>query len=141
MNVPECSHESAVLAADRCGEWDQALRAHADACSNCQDALLVTRFLIEEAEQAPANAHIPPAGLIWWKAQIQFRREAEVRAGRPIEFAERIAIILLGLVLPILLVVFGPKTSMWTSCAVVMFVGGLVVLAAAPLLRRLTGNR
>lgn len=127
MNLPECPFESAIVEADRTGRWNSTLQSHAAACSNCQEALLVAHALRDDEAASMAEVRLPPAGLLWWKAQIQARRAALQRAARPIDIAEQLATILLGVLLPILLLIFGPKTTVWTLSSALILVGGLAI--------------
>ena len=100
-----CDQEPKVLEAVRSGHWDESLRVHVASCSVCRDVVLVSEFLLKENEEAAAQAHLPDAGLVWWKAQLLARREAAQRAVRPIALIEKItgggllALVLTGIAL------------------------------------------
>ncbi|MBL0157537.1 MAG: hypothetical protein IPP47_10625 [Bryobacterales bacterium] len=93
-----CDREQELLAALRSGNWTPELRAHLAACESCADAAITAEFLHQAA--ATADPHVPPAGLVWWKAQLRARRESAQAAARPVLIAERAAAIvaLLGAV-------------------------------------------
>ena len=48
---------------------------------------MTAEFLHQAA--ATVDPHVPPAGLVWWKAQLRARRDAADAATRPILMAER----------------------------------------------------
>ena len=91
MKPFECEKESLVIEAVRSGSWDADLREHADQCDSCSDALVVARVLNEMRGVDLAEARIPDAGLMWWKAQLVAKRTAAERATQPISFVERFA--------------------------------------------------
>lgn len=91
MNQAFCDREQKVSEAVRSGTWDPELRDHARHCPICADVLLVTEFLQNEAEVAGAEAPLPSAGVIWWKAQLASRHSAVARATRPIKFMRNLA--------------------------------------------------
>ena len=109
MNLLECDKEKQVLEAVRSGrsasEWEEPLRAHVASCRICSDAALVAQFLLQENECAAAEAQLPDAGLVWWKAQLLARRAAAEHAVRPIAVTEKlagagvVALLLTGIVL------------------------------------------
>jgi len=90
-----CEQESAVLEAVESGRWphgcDDELRTHVAQCAICADVVLVSRILQQEKQRAEADAPLPAAGLVWWKAQLRARREAAARAAEPIAWVERAA--------------------------------------------------
>jgi len=87
-----CPREREVLAQAQAGALTVESRWHLASCDACAEALLVTSFLEQAASEA--SVEVPPAGLVWWKAQLRLRREAEQRAARPILWMERAALIL-----------------------------------------------
>ena len=115
MNLPNCERESAVLKAAESGQWSKGLRAHAQACEVCSDALLVTHYLQSQAQAAQAEAPLPDAGLIWWKAQLQAKRAAAERATRPIVILEKISYAVGAVGIAVLLVWFWPQIANWAG--------------------------
>jgi hypothetical protein len=91
MKPFECEKESLVIEAARSGSWDADLREHAAHCESCCDAALAARVLNEMRAIDQAEARIPDAGLMWWKAQLVAKRNAAERATQPISFVERFA--------------------------------------------------
>ena len=92
-----CEQENAVLEAVESGRWpqgcDATLRSHVAQCEICADVVLVARIFQHESQQARAEAPLPAAGLVWWKAQLRAKREAAARAAEPIAWVERAAAI------------------------------------------------
>jgi len=95
MKVPQCEKELTVSEMLHAGRWpeacDPALRLHVKGCAACSEIVLVAQFLREERASMCADAKLPDAGLVWWKAQLRARREALEFATRPIALAERFA--------------------------------------------------
>lgn len=92
VNPPSCEKEQAVAEALRLHRWDEDLRAHALGCAICADVVMVASFLESQAAAAdPSSEPLPDPGLIYWKAQIQARRDAAARATRPIAIAEKLS--------------------------------------------------
>lgn len=80
-----------VIEAVRRGQWDESLHAHAQDCPACADAVLVTHFLREMQATDLAEARVPGAGWMWWRAQLRARRADAQRATQPITLAARLA--------------------------------------------------
>jgi hypothetical protein len=91
MKPFDCEKEPLVLEAVRTGEWNDELRRHTTDCSACSDAALASSFLLAMREEDRAEARVPHAGRVWWKAQLQARRQAAERAARPITLAQTAA--------------------------------------------------
>lgn len=91
MKPFECENEARVMESVRTGSWDSELRQHAATCAACSEAALAARVLNEMRAADLAEARVPDAGLMWWKAQLLAKREAAERATQPINFVERFA--------------------------------------------------
>ena len=95
MNIPQCQREQEVLDAVRSGRWSgpwgEELRRHAAVCPACAEVAMVAAALGSAYEDACAEARLPSAGLVWWRAQLAARRAADKRAAQPIALAERAA--------------------------------------------------
>ncbi len=92
-----CPREQEVIHAVRSGQWAEGLRAHFAECEACSETAMVAGFMLQAAETAETAA--PEAGFVWWKSQLRARREAAVRAEKPIIVAERavaVAALLVG---------------------------------------------
>jgi hypothetical protein len=94
MKMARCDREAEVVRAARSGEWPEEVREHTRDCAECADAALVAAFLAREDLQP--GGPLPDPDRIWWKAQMQARRDAVKRATRPITFIEKGALVLGG---------------------------------------------
>jgi hypothetical protein len=95
MRVPECNRERELVEAVASGHWPDAcgeeLRNHIAACGVCKDVVVVARALHEEHACALEDVRVPPAGLVWWRAELRARQEATRVAERPMRFAHAFA--------------------------------------------------
>jgi hypothetical protein len=53
-------------------------------CRSCAELLLVTEAFQHARTTAAAQVKLPPAGAIWWRAQLRRRNAAVERVGKPI---------------------------------------------------------
>lgn len=94
MSSHECRHDADVLAAVRLGRWpegaDPALVEHVAHCGACAEVVAIAAAFAE-AEAEGGEPALPPAGVVWWRAQRQAREEALERATRPVRIAQWIA--------------------------------------------------
>jgi hypothetical protein len=95
MTVPVCAREAEALEVVLHGGWpscaDAELRAHVDQCPVCADVVAVAVAMQEEHTLACQQAHVPTAGLVWWRAELRARQEAARKATRPMTFVQGIA--------------------------------------------------
>jgi hypothetical protein len=85
------------------GSVDPALMQHIADCRECGDLWVVANAIAEDYSSAIQEARVPPAGLVWWRAELRARQEARGVANRPITVAQSIAAAgILGIVLGIL---------------------------------------
>jgi hypothetical protein len=91
----ECPREHDVLDALAATRWpdrcDQELREHVRACVICRDLADVAAALLEDQDAAWREAHVPPSGVVWWRAQLRAREEAARAAARPLAFIQGVA--------------------------------------------------
>ena len=84
----QCQFEQDLLDAVSSRRWpdraDAALRAHVASCSLCSDVAVIAGAFFEDSDCARAEAVVPPASAIWWRAQIRAREEATRVATRPL---------------------------------------------------------
>lgn len=111
-----CEQEQKVLSAATSGNWDAALRSHVEECPACSEVALVAGFM-NEAEADFAEARLPDAELVWWKAQLKARRAAAERAVQPIAMFETVACAVGGLTLIAILAFFWPRVQAWADLA------------------------
>ena len=97
MKALECVREQELLDALASSRWpgkcEPGLRAHVEGCELCRDTLAVALPLLADGEAAYASAHVPSSGIVWWRAQMRARREAERVASRPITIVQAIALV------------------------------------------------
>ena len=77
-----CEREQQVIEATRNGMWSSSLRAHLRDCAHCTQTELIAASLQEDAAKAKRVLDLPPAGLIWHRAQTRRREVALQRATR-----------------------------------------------------------
>jgi hypothetical protein len=91
-------------------------------CGICADLVEVATALLDDREQAWREAHVPPSGVVWWRAQLRAREDAARAAGRPLAFIQGIAAsVALWLVVTLLRAVPPAELAAWRAWA-----GGLV---------------
>jgi hypothetical protein len=97
MNPFSCSREFETVRAAWSGAWpagcDEDLQQHVRSCTVCREAVQLAAAFREDREAATHEARIPPAGLVWWRAQLRARREAAVVAERPVAVAQGLAVV------------------------------------------------
>lgn len=88
MNQAEaCPEESRLIDAARSGgALPLDLAAHVAECPSCSEALIAVSFLVDAPAQETST--VPPAGLIYWKAELRTRRERTEHALRPLRWME-----------------------------------------------------
>jgi hypothetical protein len=95
MNVPVCAREAEALEVVLQGGWpacaDAELRGHVETCPVCADVVAVAVAMQEEHTTACQQAHVPSAGLVWWRAELRARQEAARKAARPMTLVQGIA--------------------------------------------------
>jgi len=81
-----CGKQSSLLEAAAAGhETDPAVVDHLAACPACREAVEAVCWMRRMAETTTESHALPNADVIWWKAQLLRRWEAERRAAAPIE--------------------------------------------------------
>jgi len=95
--IRECPRSSDVIAAATAGELSHAadgeLRGHLAECEACRDMALVVTAMRGERNRARREAPAPSAGLVWWRAELRERQEAERRAAAPVTLVHAAAFI------------------------------------------------
>ena len=91
----ECDREEDVLDALAARRWpDRApddLRLHVTTCTVCADLAEVATAVLDDRQQLWSEARVPPAGVVWWRAQLRAREDAARAAGRPVAFIQGVA--------------------------------------------------
>jgi hypothetical protein len=92
----ECVREPELLEALFASRWPDAcgsdLRTHVAHCQTCADLAAVVRALVEEHHAATADAHVPSSAIVWWRAQLRARKEAERTVNRPMTVVQGLAL-------------------------------------------------
>ena len=126
MSTKTCGMESQILELSRVGQLTEAAREHLATCSTCADALQADRFLTADAARIPSLERLPDPTVVWWRARQRARIHQVERATLPIQFTERLALILgaVGLVIGLSLSwpMIGATLAQWSTS----WAGGLV---------------
>lgn len=113
MRAADCPHEPDVLDAVVSARWpdrlDAELTAHLATCAVCSETAIVAYALLAERDVAWRDAVVPPAGQVWWRAEMRARQEAIRAAAQPIAVAETAA----GVLVLALLAVLGRGLWPW----------------------------
>lgn len=103
MTSIECPREQDVLDAVASRRWprrcEEDLLAHVAACAVCADLVTVAVSLLDAEDTSEAARQVPPASLVWWRAQLRARQEASRAALRPIQAVQVVAFAVLSAVL------------------------------------------
>ena len=94
MKIDRCGMESPILELSRAGQLTEAAQEHLATCSTCADALQVDRFLNADAARIPDLESLPDPTVVWWRARQRARIRQVERATLPIQFTERLTLIL-----------------------------------------------
>jgi hypothetical protein len=78
----KCEREQQTIEATRSGLWTSSLRAHVRDCAQCIQTELITESLQENAAELARGLDLPPAAMIWRRAQARLRVDALQRATR-----------------------------------------------------------
>lgn len=96
MRASECVREADVLDALQTSAWPECcgaeLRAHVDECASCSELVAIVLPLLDEHRSATLEAAVPSAAVVWWRAQLRARQEAERRVARPIGIAQGVSL-------------------------------------------------
>ena len=85
-----CRHEPDVLAAATSGRvLGPEQQAHVASCASCQDAIAMANALAPLGTSSGDAHRMPDAAVIWWKAQLLRRWEAERRVAIPLDRMHR----------------------------------------------------
>jgi hypothetical protein len=108
----ECPFEADVLEAVSTRRWPDRvpadLAAHAATCEVCADVVTVAAAFESDLEGAPPPPRPPDATVVWLRAQMRARFEAERTAARPITVAQAVG---LAALVGVAGAVFGATTS------------------------------
>jgi predicted anti-sigma-YlaC factor YlaD len=109
----ECPREQDVLDAAAANRWpdraDPSLREHLAGCAICRDVVEIAVAFLEDRDVARTEAQVPPAAMVWWRAQIRAREEAARIAARPIALVQALATVCVA----IASLAVAPAASAW----------------------------
>ena len=109
----QCQFEQELLDAIAARRWpDRAeaqLREHVAHCALCSDVAEIAGAFFEDRECARAEAAVPTASAVWWRAQIRAREEAARVAARPLLIFQALATVVVAVVA----VALAPAASTW----------------------------
>ena len=97
MTPLECCREADVLDAITSHRWpdrvSEELRAHVSTCAICADVAEVASAIRDDQAIALDQAtQLPPAAVVWFRAQARARAEASRQAARPIAVMQAIGL-------------------------------------------------
>jgi hypothetical protein len=78
----KCEREQQVIEATRNGLWTSSLRAHLRDCALCTQTELIAASLKENAATLERQFDLPPAAMVWRRAETRRRVDALQRATR-----------------------------------------------------------
>jgi hypothetical protein len=113
MKEVPCKYLASVREAVRSGGWDAETRRHYASCPDCRQEVQVRDWLLLFAQEAPDE--MPPASphLIWLKAQLAEKQEAQKRALRPLVYLQIAAQMFIGVAFIIALAWNWPAIQRW----------------------------
>jgi hypothetical protein len=92
MTTKDCNREQEVLAAMLAGRATGDLAAHAESCRVCCEVAGIAALVHQDVQHAQQHARVPAADIVWLRAQMRAREEAERTAARPILIMQALAI-------------------------------------------------
>lgn len=92
MRGRACEYEGAVRSLARTGSADAAVRDHLTRCETCRQTLAVAGFMLQLADAAAAPPRLPDPGMLWWKAQLLQRWDAQRQAAAPLETGQHVQV-------------------------------------------------
>ncbi len=132
--IRECEREREVFETARSGRWPEGcgdeLRAHIASCEPCAALVELAGTLAGEYHEAMKTAPVPPAGLVWWRAQRRARQEASRAAMKTATAIQAVTIVAAVLALVLIVAWSGWLTHLPWQWAVPL----LAALAASALL-------
>lgn len=72
--------------------FDADLRSHVAGCVSCRQTLMLVQALRSDQAIAVADASLPTASQVWWRARVRSRLEAAHEADRPIGVVQALSI-------------------------------------------------
>jgi hypothetical protein len=117
----QCPFEQDLLDALATNRWPEraeaGLREHVAGCGVCSDVAEIAEAFFEDRDCARAEAVVPPASAVWWRAQIRAREESARLAARPIAVVQAVATICVAVVS----LAAAPTASTWVRQMIAAF--------------------
>lgn len=66
--------------------------AFVEGCASCTELAAIERAFAEDRDALIQQAPVPSSAIVWWRAQMQSRRDAARTATEPITFVQGLAI-------------------------------------------------
>jgi predicted anti-sigma-YlaC factor YlaD len=136
MSRRECVRETELLALLRTGRWpdccDDELAAHLTTCALCAEVIAVAATMMDEHEAELRDAHVPPSGLVWWRAQRRARQEA---ARNVMRAATAVQAVTIGVAVVIAVTIVSAISVDWTALlqwTLPLIVAGVACATLAP---------
>ena len=108
-----CDKERAVRDMVRAGQDDPALRDHLARCESCRQDAEVAAWMIAFAELPVEPVRLPDPGMLWWKAQLLQRWDAQRRAAEPIDKGQQAQVGIGAAACAVLLYWLWPDLQAW----------------------------
>lgn len=96
MQSEMCPQESAVIQANRSGQWEDSLAAHVNGCPHCREAVRIGGWMQKLAAGVLRHRPLPDPDLLWIKSQLFSRQAAADRAFQPLWVGETLARAVVG---------------------------------------------
>jgi hypothetical protein len=80
-----CDREPEVLEGIRSGHTPDAVRSHLAGCARCRAAAGAASWMRRMADTTGEHRALPDPALLWWRAQLVRRWQAERRASAPLD--------------------------------------------------------
>lgn len=78
----KCDQERCIVEATRSGRWTSSLRAHVRDCAQCTQSEWIAASLQENAATLEHQLNLPPASMVWRRAETRRRVDALQRTTR-----------------------------------------------------------
>jgi predicted anti-sigma-YlaC factor YlaD len=108
MSAELCSREDELLDALGRGYVGPELTEHVQSCASCSELHLLAGALLDDRQQAIAEAPVPAAGTVWWRMRMRHRREAEATARRSLFVGQAVT---LTIAIAVLVSIFGADVA------------------------------
>jgi predicted anti-sigma-YlaC factor YlaD len=92
-----CARRAELEGEIESGHWPEAatpeLQLHVKTCSTCGDTVLLAESFCMARAASLSQPALPPAGLLWWRAQLRRRNAALAQVQRPLVGAQIFALL------------------------------------------------